>query len=1116
MDTRERPGQNQLNTMEWGLGEIVCHRTQHGLLDPGPSTDATRTMACKDLRALRAEMEEQTKEIQKLQKEVEKATQNTINQLSISYREQCWKSTTTNNHIATRESTTSSSVGDHPRFFPSVPLRPFTLESSSYSGQTVNLDEPNLFRKYSLKENTLSGTSCPVNILNEQTTPIKDSHRELDQVKLKQPHVNQPTSGIHLKLQELIRGRTSEEYMRQKGSISQEKGIKLDLKVQKLESTNVIQEEMLKQARVYTELLKEKLQKQDQILQDTQKAILIFNEKSNKRVEDNFDLSNLGIVLVQTLQELSDEVSFLKSKIEPAEDQLNFMKGELKDKEASLKQLQESYDNLVNEHEQERALLVTEMAAVRSLAQSIQTRLETSQDQNTKQAEHITSLESKVSQLQSDLRNCKKTYKDKMEELKHQLSSANGSLKDLKNEHSLCKQEYGGQLLHLSEALKTCETQLNLEKEHNKQLYDREIVNGLTNENLQRELIERRIEVERLQAVVNMTNEECRKKTDLQLRTIQEKTASLNATSSQLKSIKDALQKTTNELTAKSQCLDHTEKSLMETRNILSEKDKSLQRVVDELKKLRLYAESKKREVQQTKADNEKMTEIQRDADTLKLLLAEKDNMIITLREQIEAMTIMIGQQNQKVEALEVDKSQLLREVSVKKAEIQDIAVRAENREKRLEQLEELCTGLELEKSKLANFNTKKILATKKVKKERDEIMVELLETRSDLANLAEDYEALKRKCENQTRGKENTTTILKMQLKAAMVELEQTKNTLNTVEDCDGHAVKIATRMQKKITVKREQIDMLQSRVHFLEEALSNATKDKNVLKVEQKTLMQECILEATGRQKLSETVENLKTENNTLKENLTRTEAALEKTMLQLSECQAVIQLLEQEAMRLRLQHTLDLQELRGSVPTDLLARSLHLRTAMSLLHCKELPQPQNKKQNHFCDAVTISADKVIKPSEDPINFPGCYSLFKDEASLKLRKIANCSSDHVSKEPSSLFTADYKDEEKTMSVGDSVETWLASSPKKHIPNQEVKPKSPVHCLLTAAAGDINVNGNEHGLALGGPASGFVSGPYDNLQHRLECLQTIANDLQTKNKEISLIFGTADENIFR
>ncbi|XP_075705962.1 coiled-coil domain-containing protein 158 [Rhinoderma darwinii] len=1043
-------------------------------------------MANKSLLSLRAELDEQTKEIQKLQKEVEQATQNTINQLSISSREKCYKLSAKNNHIAPKESSTSSSVRGNPSFFSSIPLQALLLQSSPCIQQTANGEESILQKKSGLMQNTMAGTSCPVGTYSDKTTVkdysslFRDSQRRIEQINhyegLQKPHVRQSTSEVHLKIQELMRERTTELDTSLKGSITQEKGNKLDVKVQELENTNVIQEEMLKQARVYTELLKEKLQKQNQILQDIQKAILIYNEKSNKKAEGNFDLSNLGIIVVQILQELSEEASFLKGKIEPAEDQLTFLKGELKNKEACLKQFQESYDNLANEQEQERALLAAEMNAVRSNAKSIQTKLASSQDQNAKHAEFIANLESKVSQLQCDLRNSKEVYKDKVEELKKHLSSANGALKDLQNENTQCKQEYGGQLLQLNETLKTCEKQLSLEKERNKQLQDQEMVTCLTHENLRRVLIERKIEVERLQAVVKMVKEESLWKAEQQLKTIQEKTASLNCTSSQLASVKDALQKTSDDLAVKSQCLDHAEKSLLETRNLLAEKDKSLQNIIDELKKMRLYAESKKREVQQMKADNQKFTEMQRDTDTLKLLLLEKDNMIVTLRGQIEAMTQMIGQQSQKVDTLEAEKSQLLDEAAVKKSEIQDLAVRAEKKEKRLAELEELCTGLELKKGKLTNANTKKILTAKKMKKEREEIMTELRETRNDLANLAEDYESLKKEYETHTSENENTTTITKMQLKAAIAELEQTKNTLNTVADCDGHAVKIATRMQKKITAKREQIDMLQSRVHFLEEGFSNATKDKHILKVEKKKLMQECVHEASERHKLFGAVEILKTENNTLKGNVTRTEAAMEKTLLQLSECQAVIQLLEQETVRLRLQHTLDLKELRGPVSSDLSARSPHVTTTISLLHSRDCSHPQNKKQMHFCDVLNINEDNVEKPSEDVIHLPDSLSLspFKDNAVMKLRKNINCTLDHISKEPLTLHTADLEDKVGTMSFEDIVKPCHISYPKKHIHKEDVKPRSPVHCLLTTPASEIDIDGhfyssnNDNDLFLG------------------------------------------------
>ncbi|CAN2390128.1 hypothetical protein PRIEUP_LOCUS164 [Pristimantis euphronides] len=1072
-------------------------------------------MGSNNLLALRAELGEQTKEIQKLQNEVEKATQNTMNQLSISYREQCYKPSTTNNHNASRESGTSRSPRGSQSFLSSMPLQALLLQHSTCTGQRGHPEEISLPTHCSLMQNTLAGTSRPADIESDKTNPkdhswFGDSQRRREQINhfqnLHHPPARPLVNGIHLKIQELLRERAEETDMRPKSAISQEEGNKV--RMRELESTNVVQEEMLKQAEAYTKLLKDKLQRQDQSLQDIQKAILLHKEQSNKKLEGNLDLSNLGIIVVQTLQELIDEVSYLKGIIQPAEDQLNFLKGELKDKEACLKERQERHDNLVNENEQQRAMLNAEVDAVRRHAHSTRTQLQCSLDQN---VEHIADLESKVDQLQSELHDRRKAYKDKVEEIRKQLLSVNDALEELQNEHAQCKQEHDGQLLQLHDALETCEQQLRVEKEHSKQLQDQEMVNCLTKENLRSEVIERNIELERLQTVMKILKEESQKTSEKQLRTIQEKAASLNCMSSQLESMKGALQKTSDELATKGQRLDHAEKNVIETRNLLAEKDKSLQSVVDELKKLRLYAESKRREVRHLRADNEIITEMQKDAETLKLLLLEKDNMIVTLRAQTEAMSQMIAQQNHKVDALEADKSQLLNEAAAKKSELQDLTIRAEQKEKRILELEELCTGLELEKSKLDHSNAKKSMAAKKLKKEREDIMAELRKTQRDLAYLSEDYETLKREYEHQRGDRHNTTAILRTRLKDAMAELQHRKNTLTTVEDGGGHAVKIATRMQQKITAKREQIDTLQSSLHFLEEALSIATKDKHILKMERRKLKQECVREASERHKLSATVELLKTENDTLKETVRRTEAALGKTLLQLSESQVVIQLLEQDTMRLRLQHTLNVQELRGPVH-DSPGRSPPLRTAVSLLHAAE--NPQKKKQMHFRDDISLSEDNVVKPL-DSIHLPDSPWPFNAEAAWKLRKNTNCTSDQVSKESITLPIADLEDKASTLSVIDTVEPCHTSSLKKHIHEQEFTPRSPVHCLLTTPATENDLCGkfyspnNDHELVVGELVSGFVSDTYQTLQQRLECLQIVANDLHMKNKELSSIIGT-------
>lgn len=58
------------------------------------------------------------------------------------------------------------------------------------------------------------------------------------------------------------------------------------------------------------------------------------------------------------------------------------------------------------------------------------------------------------------------------------------------------------------------------------------------------------------------------------------------------------------------------------------------------------------------------------------------------------------------------------------------------------------------------------------------------------LSHCTEDYEVLKRNFRNKSEEMETTTNKLKMQLKSAQSELEQTRNTLKSMEGSDGHGM--------------------------------------------------------------------------------------------------------------------------------------------------------------------------------------------------------------------------------------------------------------------------------------------------------------------------------------
>ncbi|KAG8571722.1 hypothetical protein GDO81_011762 [Engystomops pustulosus] len=100
--------------------------------------------------------------------------------------------------------------------------------------------------------------------------------------------------------------------------------------------------------------------------------------------------------------------------------------------------------------------------------------------------------------------------------------------------------------------------------------------------------------------------------------------------------------------------------------------------------------------------------------------------------------------------------------------------------------------------------------------------------------------------------------------------------------------------------------------------------------------------------------------------------------------------MQHLEQDTMRLRLQHTLELQEFKGPV-SDLPGRSVH-SDSTDLFHL------QKKKLMCISDALKISKEIVEKPLEDVKHLPNSLSPFKKEA-MKMRKNSNITLDHISK---------------------------------------------------------------------------------------------------------------------
>ncbi|NP_796204.1 coiled-coil domain-containing protein 158 isoform b [Mus musculus] len=1040
----------------------------------------------------------------------------------------------------------------------------------------VELDSPRKSTPYPGKEHI-------ERVLEEYSHQVKDLQRRLNEsneLHEKQKfYLRQSVIDLQTKLQEMQMERDAMADIRRRESQSQEESRnQLQNTVRELEAAKCLKEDMLKDSSTQIEQLRKMMLSHEGVLQEIRSILVDFEEASGKKICEHDSMStmhfrSLGSAISKILRELDTEISFLKGRIFPVEDQLETLKSESQNKiELLLQQHQDRIEQLISEHEVEITGLTEKASSARSQANSVQSQLEIIQEQarnqNSMYMRQLSDLESTVSQLRSELRESKRMYEDKIEELEKQLVLANSELTEARTERDQFSQESGNlddQLQKLLADLHKREKELSLEKEQNKRLWDRDTGNSITIDHLRRELDDRNMEVQRLEALLKAMKSECQGQMERQMAAIQGKNESLEKVSSltaQLESTKEMLRKVVEELTAKKMNLESSERTVSDLTASLQEKERAIEATNAEITKLRSRVDLKLQELQHLKNEGDHLRNVQTECEALKLQMAEKDKVIEILRQQIENMTQLVGQHGRTAGAMQVEKAQLEKEINDRKLELQEFKILKDKKDAKIRELEARVSDLELEKVKLVNAGSERLRAVKDIRHERDQLLNEVKTSRTELNHLSEDYEVLKRNFRNKSEEMESTTNRLKMQLKSAQSELEQTRNTLKTMEGSDGHAMKVAMGMQKQITAKRGQIDALQSKVQFLEEAVTSANKERHFLKEEKSKLSQELSTVATEKNKMAGELEVLRSQERRLKEKVANMEVALDK----FAECQDIIQRQEQESVRLKLQHTLDVKELQGpgytsnsSVKPRLLQPASVTRSHSNI--------PSSQSTTSFLSHHSI---KTNTPKEDPtrdlkqllqelrtvINEEPAMALSKTEEdgrtpslgaledrvrdcitesslraelchrsnnSLRESTEGSKSSETLSREPVPLHPGDLEDPSSCFTFTStaspsgkmSASRSFSSSPKK----------SPVHSLLTSSA-EESVNSTPQYRSTKpihsptsakdsqSPSLETTGKTCQKLQNRLESLQTLVEDLQLKNQAMSSMIRNQEKRI--
>ncbi|XP_037685960.1 coiled-coil domain-containing protein 158 isoform X7 [Choloepus didactylus] len=463
--------------------------------------------------------------------------------------------------------------------------------------------------------------------------------------------------------------------------------------------------------------------------------------------------------------------------------------------------------------------------------------------------------------------------------------------------------------------------------------------------------------------------------------------------------------------------------------------------------------------------------------------------------DKIEELEKQLVLANSELTEARTERDQFSQESGNLDDQLQTLLILKDKKDAKIRELEARVSDLELEKVKLVNAGSERLRAVKDIKQERDQLLNEVKTSRNELNSLSEDYEVLKRNFRNKSEEMETTTNKLKMQLKSAQTELEQTRNTLKSMEGSDGHAMKVAMGMQKQITAKRGQIDALQSKIQFLEEAMTTANKEKHFLKEEKNKLSQELNTVATEKNKMAGELEVLRSQERRLKEKVANMEVALDKASLQFAECQDIIQRQEQESMRLKLQHTLDVKELQGpGYTSNTSVKSRLIQSSNNVCSHSNVPSSQSTtsflshhsmKPNTLKEDPTRDLKQLLQELRSVINEEPSVSLSKTEddgrtASLGALddRVRDCvtdsslrseichrsnsvrdsiegskSSETLSREPATLHTGDLEEPSSCFIFPSTASPSVKNTASRSFHSSTKK--SPVHSLLTSSIED-------------------------------------------------------------
>ncbi|XP_028400049.1 coiled-coil domain-containing protein 158-like [Dendronephthya gigantea] len=185
-----------------------------------------------------------------------------------------------------------------------------------------------------------------------------------------------------------------------------------------------------------------------------------------------------------------------------------------------------------------------------------------------------------------------------------------------------------------------------------------------------------------------------------------------------------------------------------------------------------------------------------------------------------------------------------------------------------------------------------------------------------ELTKLREERDSLVTLMNGKQSEKDKEITKLLSRLKGSQHDLAMTRKVLEAKREANEKATKLASATQEEITAKRKEVDSLKDRIKWLQDSLQATAEEKVHFERKASELTTELRDKNQENENIREEFDKIMKYYDNASGQVTQMEMALEKAGIKFAESQALVEKLEQDLAKIKLQYSLEVKELELKV--------------------------------------------------------------------------------------------------------------------------------------------------------------------------------------------------------